>query len=163
MSSLYTCVRNITIIWCTVSKVQSETDIMIPLLMIPKINIFKTWKKKTPQENTFYTFTINEDNMICCSCKIRRDRQLSFYTSYRKWQSFDMCLLWYGTWRTEVFVILDHFLLFYNPKNQKFWKNKKAPGHIIILSKCTKTMIICYTVPKIRCVTDRRTDGKNDI
>ena len=119
-------------------------------------------KKKTPQENTFYTCTINEDHMIYCSCKIRRDRQLSFYTLYRKWQSFDVCLLWYGTWRTEFFVILDHFLLFYNPKNQKFWKNKKAPGDIIILSKCTKTMIICYTVPEIRCVMDRRTDGRTD-
>ena len=31
---------------------------------------------------------------------------------------------------------------------------KKTPGDIIILQKCTKNHIICYTVPEIRCVTD---------
>ena len=51
----------------------------------------------------------------------------------------------YGSWyikqrRTEFFVILDHFLLFYplnNPKNKNFQKIKKVPGDIIILHQCT--------------------------
>ena len=51
----------------------------------------------------------------------------------------------YGSWyikqrRTEFFVILDHFLLFYplnNPKNKNFEKIKKVPRDIIILHQCT--------------------------
>ena len=35
---------------------------------------------------------------------------------------------WYEVWRTEFFVILDHFLSFHPP----------PPGDIIILHKCTK-------------------------
>ena len=52
------------------------------------------------------------------------------------------------TWsmKDRIFVILDHFLLFYstnNPKNQNFQKKKKkkkkkAPGNIINLPKCTE-------------------------
>ena len=43
-------------------------------------------------------------------------------------------------WRTEFFVILDHFLPFYPPnnlKNQNFEKMKETLGDIIILHKCT--------------------------
>ena len=47
------------------------------------------------------------------------------------------------------FVILDHFLHFYppkNPKNQNFENMKKMPGDIIILYKCIKNhdhMLYC--------------------
>ena len=48
------------------------------------------------------------------------------------WQSYDVCFLRYGVWRTGFFVILDHFLPFHlpfrpsnNPKKSKFWKNEK--------------------------------------
>ena len=41
-----------------------------------------------------------------------------------------------------------------NPKNQNFENMKKMPGDIIILHKCTKIMIIWYTVPEIWRVTD---------
>ena len=41
-----------------------------------------------------------------------------------------------------------------NQKNQNFENMKKTPGDIIILHKCTKIMIICYTVPEIWHVTD---------
>ena len=40
---------------------------------------------------------------------------------YHKWQSYDVWFLRYGAWRTEFFVMLDHFLPFYPsniPKNQ---------------------------------------------
>ena len=33
-------------------------------------------------------------------------------------------------------------------------KMKKMPGDIITLHKCTKIMIICFTLPEIWCVTD---------
>ena len=47
---------------------------------------------------------------------------------YHIWQSYNVWLLRYGVWRTEFFVILDHFLHFYPPnnlKNQNFEKMKK--------------------------------------
>ena len=56
-----------------------------------------------------------------------------FTHMYQKFQSYDVWFLRYGVWRTEFFVILDHFLPFYhpnNPKNQKFWKNKKHLGYL---------------------------------
>ena len=68
---------------------------------------------------------------------------------YHKWQSHDAWFLRYGAWRTKFFVILDHFLLFYppkNPKNQNFEKVKNSLGDIIILHKCTKNhdrMLYC--------------------
>ena len=54
----------------------------------------------------------------------------------------------------EIFVILDHFLLFHapkNPKNENFQKMKNTPEDIIILPKI---MLICYTVLEICCMTD---------
>ena len=69
---------------------------------------------------------------------------------YHKRLSCDVWFLRYWAWQTEFFVILDHFLLFYNlsnnPKNQNFEKLKKKPGDIIILQKCTKNhdyMLYC--------------------
>ena len=55
---------------------------------------------------------------------------------YHKWQSYDGFLR-YGAWRTEFFVILDHFLDFYhpnNPKNQNFerLKNWRIMDSIVI-------------------------------
>ena len=66
-------------------------------------------------------------------------------------------LLRYAAWETEFSVILNHFEPFYphkNLKNQNFKKMKETPGDIIILHKCTKFIIICYTVPEIRCLMD---------
>ena len=51
---------------------------------------------------------------------------------YHKRQSYDVCYLRYQERQTEFFVILDHFLPFYNIKNQKFEKLKKASGDIIL-------------------------------
>ena len=49
---------------------------------------------------------------------------------------YDVWFLRYGAWRTWFFIILDHFLFFYhpkNPKNQNFEKmKKKEAGDIII-------------------------------
>ena len=68
---------------------------------------------------------------------------------YHKWQSYDVWFLRYEPWLTKFFVILDNFLPFYTPKNQKnqnFEKIKTTPGDIIILHKCTKNpdhMLYC--------------------
>ena len=58
---------------------------------------------------------------------------------------------------TNFFVILDHFCPF-NPlttqkiKILKKWKNCQKISSFY--TNVPKTMIICYTVPEIRCVTD---------
>ena len=57
-----------------------------------------------------------------------------------KWQPYDVLLLRYGVSSTGFFVILDHFLHFYppkNPKNQNFDKMKETTGDIIVLHMCT--------------------------
>ena len=67
-------------------------------------------------------------------------RYYHFTHVYHKWQSYDVWFVRYRVQQTGLFVILDHFLLFYplkNPKNQNFDKMKKTPGDIIILHMCT--------------------------
>ena len=52
-----------------------------------------------------------------------------FSHAYHKWQSY-IWFLRYGAWRTEFFVISDHFLNLYptkNLENQNFEKLKKIP------------------------------------
>ena len=81
-----------------------------------------------------------------------------FTDAYHKWQSYDVWFLRYEMQQTELLVILDHFLPFYplnNPKNQNFGKLKKKSLEISsIYTYVPKVMIICYTVPKIQCMTD---------
>ena len=58
---------------------------------------------------------------------------------YHRQQSDDIWFLRYWARQTKFFVIFDHFLSFYPPKNQQnqnFEKMKKKPGDIIILHKC---------------------------
>ena len=74
---------------------------------------------------------------------------------YHKWIWF----LIYGAWRTDYFVTVGYFLPFYQlkPEKWKFGKMKKKQKPLEISSFYTnvsKALIICYTVPKIRCVTD---------
>ena len=57
----------------------------------------------------------------------------------------------------QTFDILGHFLPIHSPrnlKNENFQKMKNISEDIIILHKCTKDHVICYTVPEIRCMTD---------
>ena len=59
---------------------------------------------------------------------------------YHKWQSYDAWFLRHWVQQTDFFVILDHFLPFYNhnySKDHNFEKMKKRPGEIIILHMCT--------------------------
>ena len=60
--------------------------------------------------------------------------------AYHKSQSYDVRFLRYEVQPTEIFVILDHFLLCYaltTQKIKKIEKMKKTPGDIIISHMCT--------------------------
>ena len=92
-----------TITWTMVPKILS-TNIFCPLIPLKtqKIKIFKKSKKKARR---YYHFT----------------------HVYHKRKSYDIWFLKYWAWRTEFFVILDHFLPFYpnNPKSHNFEKMTK--------------------------------------
>ena len=88
-----------------------------------KFNILKKWKKRL-EILLFHT---------CVLCK-----------------SYDIWFLRYWAWKTNFFVILDHFLPFHNPKNpknQNFEKMQKTVGDIVILPMRTKNhdhMLYCF-------------------
>ena len=78
-------------------------------------------------------------------------RYYHFKQLYHKRQSYGVWFLTYEAWRTEFFVILDHYPS-NNTKNQNFEKLKKMPGDIIILHKCTTNhdhMLYC-SLDKVR-------------
>ena len=119
------------IIWCMVPDVWSKTDticchfgLLFALLNSCGPRKSKFWKKETITWR--YRFT----------------------QVYHKWQSYHAWFLRYGVPRTELFVILNHFLLFNptkNPENENFEKkkkynnnNKKMPGDNIILHVYSK-------------------------
>ena len=66
----------------------------------------------------------------------------------------------YGSWdmeRDRQFCHFGPYFSFYHPnnrKNQNFEKKEKREKKKRILHKCTKIIIICYTVPKIWRLTD---------
>ena len=122
--SLYTGVTKMTIIWCMDPEILSVSDrifchfrsfFALLALYNPKNQNFEK-NKKTAWWHYHFTH-------VC-----------------HQWQSYDVWFLRYGTWQTEFFAILDHFLIFQptnNPKNQNFQKLKKTLGYIIILHMCT--------------------------
>ena len=133
-------------------------------------NFEKKWKRCLEILSFYtYMCTINEDYMIYNSWNIRCHRQvilchfLPFQPSgnsenlnfkiekntwtyyhftylHHKWQSFDVWFLGHGARQTELFIILERFLLFYppmDPENQNLKKMKKVTENIIILQMCT--------------------------
>ena len=114
ISSFCTCVPKITIIWCMVPEIQSETDRFFchfeaifcpftnpPPLMILKFKILKKKKKKMPG-----------------------DTILLYIHVYHKWRSYDICFLKYKVRQTEISVILGHFLPVQLPDNPEKWNFK---------------------------------------
>ena len=132
ISSFYTYVPKITVIWCMVFEIWSPTDrtfchfgpffALLPPspspihpLMIPKIKILKKLKK------------------------MPGDIILLHINVYHKWRSYDIWFLKYKVQQTEIFVILRHFCHF---RLLTTWKIKiltlkKTPGDITILHICT--------------------------
>ena len=89
-----------------------------------KIKILKNCKKRL-EILSFYASTKNNDHMLYCSWEMARDG-CNFYFSF--WTIFCPS--------TPITC----------PKNKYFKKNKKTPGNIIILHKCTKNhddMLYC--------------------
>ena len=90
-------------------------------------------RKKTPGGIILlHICTINENHIMYGSSDMEHDGQ-NFLSSW---------------------TIFCPFIPLTTQKNPNFVKMKKSPGDIIILHKSTKIMIICYTDPEIRCVTD---------
>ena len=126
----------ITIIWCMVPEISSTTDIMF---------CHFGWKNPTRK--------------IKILKKVKNNTWRCYYFTnlYHKCQTYDIWFLRYGAWQTEFFVILDHFLPFYlpkNPKNQNFEKLKKCLEISSFYTRATKIMVICYNVPEIWGITD---------
>ena len=101
-----------TIIWCTVPEIQSETG-----------NIFCHF-------GTFLPFQ-PPDNLKNQNFRIEKNTWIYYHFTHLhyKSQAYDVWFLRNGAWQTEFFVILDHFLPFYltpyGPRKSQFWKNKK--------------------------------------
>ena len=146
MSSFYTCVPKIRIIWC---MMYASWDMECDRQFFVISGHFLPFYLPNKPENQ--NFEKNERNTW---------RYHHFTQVYHEWQSYD---LW--SWdmnevqQTNFFVILGHFLPFYptnNPKNLNFEKMKKTPGGIIILHKCSK-----YHDHMPYCSWDMAHDGCN--
>ena len=95
-----------------------------------------------PENQNFEKTKKNPKDIILQKCIIHDNHKI--YASWdMKWT------------RHYFFVILHHFLSFYTPnspkKNSKNWKNILE---ISFNTSVPKIMIICFTVPKIWCITD---------
>ena len=80
-----------------------------------------------------------------------------FTRVYHKWWWHDLWFQRNGVQGTTLFVILRRFLPFYSLNNLKIQLLKKWKKYQETKSFYTsgpKNMIICYTVPKIWCLTD---------
>ena len=114
------CVPKITIIWCTIPKIKSETGrIFCHLgqffaLLPPNDPKIKFWKKKKQMPGNIIFLNINV---------------------YHKWRSYDTRFLKYKVREAETFLILGHFLPSQplTTRKIKILKLKKTLGDIIIL------------------------------
>ena len=110
--SFYTCVQQMTVIWCMVHEILSATDIIFC-----HFELFFTLL--TPQQPRKSKFWKNGKNIW---------RYYNFTHVYHKWKSCDVWFPRYKAWQTIFFVILGHFLPLYpnnNENNQNFEKMKK--------------------------------------
>ena len=183
----YTFVPKTTTMWGTVPEILSETHIVILSHLCPfiplttrKIKILKIWKMYLEMPS-FYRRVIKITVIWCMLSKIWSATDKIFVilshffanlshsqpekSKFSKNEKSDYFLRYGARDRQSFFIILGHFLPFYQPhrptpcnpttsQKSKILKKWETPGDIIILYKCTKIMIICYTVPKIRRVTD---------
>ena len=110
--SFYTCVPWMTVIWCMVLEIWSATEIIF-------CHFRQFFALLPPNNLKNQTFDKNEKTTW---------RYYHFTHVYHRWQSYDVWFLRYWGRQTKFFVVLDHFLPFYHPKNpkkNKFWKNEK--------------------------------------
>ena len=117
-----------TIIWCMVPEIWSVTD---NFLSFYTIFCLLTPTPTPPYRPRKSKFLKNEQHTW---------RYYYFTNVYHKWQSHDVWFLRYEMKQIEFLVILDCFLPFYSPNNQKFKilkSMKQKSGDIIILHMCT--------------------------
>ena len=125
--SFYTCAPKITIIWCMVPEIRSETDsnfchfwLFFALLLPSPINDPKNQNFEKKKEKK----KVSGDIILLC------------IHVYIEWRSYDIWFLKYKVRQIEIVVILGHFLPFQspdNPENQNFKIEKESPGDITIL------------------------------
>ena len=93
---------------------------------------------------SFYPLN-NSENRNFEKMKKFASKNFHFTHVHHKLRSYDVGFLRQGAWRTNIFVILDHFFLSFilpplppnNTENKHFEKNRKTPADIIILHMCT--------------------------
>ena len=122
MSSFYTCTPKITITWCTVPEIESETGrifchfgLLLALLTTPFPSPPLEWSRKSK----FWTQME----------KMPGDIILFYIHVYNKWKSYDKWFLKFKVRQTESFVILGHFLPFqppWQPGKSKFIIDKNT-------------------------------------
>ena len=152
-----------TIVWCMVPEISGAMDRTFchfgpfsALLSSPLSENSKFWKNEKNTWRYYFTHVYHKWQ----SYDVWFLRYVVWRTGFFFLMTPEVCSDWllrYAAWETEFSVILNHFEPFYPPKNlknQNFKKMKETPGDIIILHKCTKFIIICYTVPEIRCLMD---------
>ena len=113
MSSFQTCATKNMIIWCMLTQIWSVTDITFCHLRPFFVLLPHYWPQKLKFGKKFKNTW----------------RYYPFTHVYHKSKSHHVCFLRYKVQRTELFVILGHFLPFdppNNPKNQNFEKMKKS-------------------------------------
>ena len=138
----YTCIPKITIIWCTVPEIQSETGKFFCNFWL----FFALSVPWQPRKSQFWRIVRNTW------------RYYHFTHAHPKRQSYDVWFLKYGVRQTEFFVILDQFLSFYPPmgtENQNFEKNRPK---ILPFHTCVLQMTIICMFPQIWNATDRILD-----
>ena len=130
MSSFYTCVPKITILWCMLPEIWSATDTLLcqfgpgDIILLHMCTINEPFD---PANNpTNQNFEKNGKNTL---------RYYHFTLVCHKWQSHDVRFLTYRAWQTNFFVISGNFCPFaplttHKIKILKNWK--KIHGDIII-------------------------------
>ena len=133
ISSFYTCVPKITIIWCTAPEIQSETH---NFCHFGPLYIFCTFFVLSTEffiilDHSLFAICLLFYSTTTLKIKIlkineRKKKKLEILSFY-KCLSY-MTMMWCMFQNSEFFVILDHFLSFFthsNPKDQNFEKIKK--------------------------------------
>ena len=119
MSSLYTGVPKITIIWCMLPEIWNTRD----LIFYHFGSFFALLPHYWPQNKNLEKITKNW-------------RYYPITLVHHKWRQYSVWFLRYKAQQTEFFVILGYFLPFNLPnnlKNRNFEKMKKTRENIIIL------------------------------
>ena len=129
----YTCAPKISIIWCIITEIRSETGRIFchsgPFFALLPPPPLPALPPMDPENQ-------NSGKMK----KMPEDIIILHKHVYHRWQSYDVQFLRYEVGQTEFFVILDNFCPFtpLTTRKIKILKNwKKKSGNIIILHMCT--------------------------